>query len=479
MKPPYHIFRRNGKAYLLDVERLIAGKVSETAARALEKPPAREPTHLPPSVQAELENLELLGSVPEKPGKLPSPGKIKLPTDVPISSMVLLVTERCNLECRYCFGRPGTADMDEKTARRAVDWLIGQSRKASQLSICFFGGEPLLNFPLIERTVEYARKRGEETGKGFSFSITTNAILLDRARIAFFRKHDFAVLVSFDGPPEIQDQNRPRRGGGGSFRMTVPKIKRLLEAMERDRISCRATFCGQTEATAVYGALRELGFPTVDVRPVSPPIAAAGGKTRQLRKSEAYRRRFAAHFEEEAERFVRAVKTRDREALTPMQIFGKLVRRLIARKKIFFPCSAGREAVGISIDGSCYPCHRFFGLGEYRIGGIDSPGPARDEYLKAPMLSREPCSNCWASTICAGGCYHDNLALTGDRFTPDPTFCEDNRRLIETAIELYCGLDDSDRIWFMEETARLQRRSPAADGSFFALFQQTMGGLVK
>ncbi len=477
---PFHIFGRNGKTYFLNLDRLIAAEVSASTAAALDHLSQTPGAPLSPSVRSELKDL----GFPENEPDQRALKDIELEKDAAVSAMSLLVTEHCNLRCTYCFGSRGENEMTESTALLAVDWLIGQSKQGSDLSICFFGGEPVLNFSLIKRVVTYARRKGEEVGKRFSFSITTNAILLDDNQIAFLREHNFFVLVSLDGPLEIQDRNRPCQGGVGSYLATVPRIKRLLEVMEGDHISCRATFCGRTEVENVYAALRGLGFPTVDIKPVSPPLPAPGAAryretVRQLRKSEEYRQQLIRHFEQDAVRFRRAVKEKDRGAFTPMQVYGKLLRRLTAHKKIIFPCSAGREAIGVSTDGTCYPCHRFLGVSDYRIGRIDSRGLAREEYLETPMRNREPCYSCWALAICAGGCYYDNLAMTGDRFTPSRSFCEDLKLLIEMAIELYCGLEQVDRDWLMEETQRLQQKSHPAHGSFFAVFQRELGDLLK
>jgi hypothetical protein len=113
---------------------------------------------------------------------------------------------------------------------------------------------------------------------------------------------------------------------------------------------------------------------------------------------------------------------------------------------------------------------------EYRIGDINSSRLRRDEYLAPP--AREPCSSCWALPICAGGCYYDNLALTGDRFRPDPAFCADLREVIETAIVIYCDLSDAERAWLLEETERIRGRPAPAPGAFFSLFQEELGGLL-
>ena len=67
------------------------------------------------------------------------------------------------MRCPYCYGDGGGygggGAMSEETAFRAVDWLIGQAGDGKEIWISFFGGEPLLNFALMEKVVAYAREK--------------------------------------------------------------------------------------------------------------------------------------------------------------------------------------------------------------------------------------------------------------------------------------------------------------------------------
>ena len=100
--------------------------------------------------------------------------------------MVLNVTNQCNLSCTYCYeyGEDKIVDtengkqpkfMSEETARQSVDFMLKESGDNKVAHVTFFGGETLLNFPVLKKTIAYARQRGAELGKEVDFSLTTNA----------------------------------------------------------------------------------------------------------------------------------------------------------------------------------------------------------------------------------------------------------------------------------------------------------------
>ena len=64
----------------------------------------------------------------------------------------------------------------------------------------FFGGETLMNFPILKVAIPYARQRAAELGKQVEFSLTTNATLLQPETIEFLADNDIGVTVSIDGP---------------------------------------------------------------------------------------------------------------------------------------------------------------------------------------------------------------------------------------------------------------------------------------
>src|SRR5437667_1270645 len=94
----------------------------------------------------------------------------------PLSTMVLNVTNQCNLACTYCYeyGEDKIVDtehgkqskfMSESTARESVEFLLKESGPSRVAHLTFFGGETLLNFPVLKATIAYARQRASEVGK--------------------------------------------------------------------------------------------------------------------------------------------------------------------------------------------------------------------------------------------------------------------------------------------------------------------------
>ena len=88
-------------------------------------------------------------------------------------------------------------------AKKAIDFLKRAFPKMQKnRHIGFYGGEPLLNFELIERAVEYAKKL---FGEDMSFAITTNATLVNDKIAEYFAKNNFNIIISLDGPQEMHD----------------------------------------------------------------------------------------------------------------------------------------------------------------------------------------------------------------------------------------------------------------------------------
>ena len=168
----------------------------------------------------------------EAPNDLPPP-------DFPLNTMVLNVTNKCNLACTYCYeyGDDKIVDtqygtqpkfMSDETAEESIEFLLKQSGVQPTAHCTFFGGETLLNFPVLQKTVAYARRRAEEEGKRITFSLTTNATLLKPEIIRWLADNDIGVTISIDGPKPVQDGLRVFHNGKGTYDVVLPKIRELL-----------------------------------------------------------------------------------------------------------------------------------------------------------------------------------------------------------------------------------------------------------
>lgn len=116
-----------------------------------------------------------------------------IPANFNIKSIEINIIHSCNLNCLYCYGNGGNygsknAIMTYDIAKKSVDFLIKESHNEKKLNIIYFGGEPLMNFEIIQETTLYAIEECTKNKKEVSFSITTNGTLLNKDIIDFFDK---------------------------------------------------------------------------------------------------------------------------------------------------------------------------------------------------------------------------------------------------------------------------------------------------
>jgi sulfatase maturation enzyme AslB (radical SAM superfamily) len=111
-----------------------------------------------------------------------------------ITSLTLVLSEKCNFSCPYCPQRKGKNALNNQDIETFLALL--KPRLAKEVWLGFYGGEPLLSWPLIKKTVAFTEKYFKNK---FRFTLTTNGSLLKKEHILFFRKHRFELVLSYDG----------------------------------------------------------------------------------------------------------------------------------------------------------------------------------------------------------------------------------------------------------------------------------------
>ncbi len=148
------------------------------------------------------------------------------------------VTDACNLNCKYCAYGEFYNDYDERenkmmsvsAAIKIIDYLVEFWNSEQNMSakrnvyISFYGGEPLMNMPFIESVVEYVESLHCKY-RNFTFSMTTNAVLLERY-MDFLVKHDFNLLISLDGN-EYNNSYRVNMTGTPAYPIVISNVDKL------------------------------------------------------------------------------------------------------------------------------------------------------------------------------------------------------------------------------------------------------------
>ncbi len=347
----------------------------------------------------------------------PMAGELKQKSAGVVKALCLHVAHTCNLNCSYCFASQGKyhgerALMSYEVGRQALDFLIAHSGARHNLEVDFFGGEPLMNFQVVKRLVEYARSVEKEHGKHFRFTLTTNGMLIDDDVIDFANRECSNVVLSLDGRKEIHDRFRVDYAGNGSWDRIVPKFQKLVQARGGKNYYMRGTFThANPDFLKDIQTMLDLGFSELSMEPV---VCAPDDPSALTEEDKAV---VMEQYEKLAELMIR--RRREGKPFTFYHYMIDLTGGPCVYKRIS-GCGSGTEYMAVTPWGDLYPCHQFVGEEKFKLGNVwdgVTETAVRDEFAACNAYARPECASCWAKLYCSGGCaanaYHASGSVRG------------------------------------------------------------------
>jgi uncharacterized protein len=368
--------------------------------------------------------------------------------------VTVLTTLQCNFACGYCFqGDHGdynkhAAKMSMETALRVAEWADERldTLKPESFALTFFGGEPLLNLPVMYFLAERMWASCEARGVRMLVNIITNGLLLTPEVVNRMAPYGLnGVKITLDGDRDMHNRMRPLRGGQGTFDKIIHNI-RLVAG--KCRISIGGNFDEESVESypALLDFLREQEFadqltrvafkPVIRARPsnggdpCTPPSSSLAGAP----APRSVPRRPDAAPAASGSKFISLTAVGgDAKPLngTCMTSAGGGTSicdncNFIDEKMSFLreetmkrgfatvdgvhmgPCEIHRRhAHTIGPDGSLYACPGFTGDARMSTGHIDGRQQAWQQSAAArfdALAAWKQCDDCAFIPVCAGGC---------------------------------------------------------------------------
>lgn len=351
-----------------------------------------------------------------------------------IKALCLHVSHDCDLRCRYCFASTGSFKQQRKlmsfeVGKQAIDFLLKSSGNRRNLEVDFFGGEPLLNFDVVKRIVEYAREEEKKYKKHISFTLTTNATMLNDEIIEYLNANMDNVVLSHDGRKDVNDFMRIDTNGFGTYDRITQNILKFIKLRNGKTYYVRGTFTSKNlDFWEDVLHLNDLGIKEISMEPVvlddKSPYAIRLEHIEQLKKG------YDILADEYLKRKLKG------EGFNFFHFNIDLSGGPCVSKRLS-GCGAGFEYVAIDPDGNIFPCHQFVDKPEFCLGNVFD-GISRfelvEEFKKNNIYEKEECLGCWARFYCSGGCAAANYNMNGDLKKPYIVGCELERKRVENAI---------------------------------------------
>lgn len=379
--------------------------------------------------------------------------------------IVLELTEDCNLRCGYCIYNAhhqahrsfSNKSMSFDIAKRSVDCVM-QDYQGDEFALTFYGGEPLVNFELMKRIIEYFKERYPMVKKSFGF--TTNLTLLDDEMIDYFSKtEELEIVCSLDGPRRLHDKFRRDLNGKGSYEIATSNFIKLMENFYNKKAG--RTLMVNCVITPPYtkDKLDEISryFRTELKIPqeinINYSYVDVGDMVFDYDRKEVIDKNLNLEISPLEEWAAKDFEING----TDSEYFGlidKELARVAGRMKsdnivngsfLHGNCLPGQRRLYVTTDGRFRPCEK--------VGNIPSLGDcftgydydkSYEIYLKTyAQKYHEICKNCWARTMCAV-CYESSVTTDSSNLYETEGMCDTSRQIIKDMFVNYFTLYEKD-----------------------------------
>ena len=374
------------------------------------------------------------------------------------SLFLFVVTLRCDHSCPYCQVSRQSSDrhafdMSADTADRAIDFMF--RTPSPNIKVEFQGGEPLLNFDLIQQLVLKVKERNRQESRQIQFVIATNSAYLTDAVLGFCKEHDIYLSTSLDGPSQLHNKNRPRPGGD-SYERTIDGINRARAALGHDRVAAlmTTTEASLSQPKEIIDEYIRQGFESIFLRPISPyGFAVKTGQSASYGVDHwlTFYRDGLSYILELNARGIRLVE--EYSALLLRKVLTPFATGYVDLQS---PAGIGISCLAFNYDGDIYASDEARMLAEmgdhkFRLGNVNRDSyedvmlsPVLIEALEATMTEVMPmCADCGFQPYC-GSDPVQHYATQGDVVGHKPTsvFCRKNMEVLRHLFRL---LEDDPR----------------------------------
>lgn len=377
----------------------------------------------------------------------------------------IYLTEACNLRCSYCFVddkhnhrhlhdpiQYARTDSDkEDMVQKFIDFVLNDPNGRSSKYIHFFGGEPLIRAKSIERICREITEQAKTMLPNckITWGITTNGTLLTDENCQLLKRWNVGVQLSLDGSEEGNDVTRQLMGGDqaakriGHNHSDVATTGKKYGAFKLVKIANYLKYFGDNARMTLtidnlrflnqsIHELKSMGFKSFSVIPDTDSGSWDG------------------HWEEYRHEVMKLWDTCMQDGTIIVNFVKQTMDTILTNKPApTHLCQAGRNVIGISVDGDIYPCHDF--LGKYsknaqtahdlQIGHIDKGWTLNTTKFEDVKCNDEivsgaghDCKTCHAKSICERGCPYINYASEGAVKTVNSAYCEVTRINAEIAL---------------------------------------------
>jgi sulfatase maturation enzyme AslB (radical SAM superfamily) len=183
------------------------------------------------------------------------------------ANLFLALNEWCNLDCSYCNVYKTKKSLTFEQCKQAYIYFLKQYTSFEGYNVFFMGGEPMLSYPDIVKSILFLESLSKSLGKSISFGMPTNTTLLTRTSLEFFKKHQVSVSLSIDSLNSEYDYRNIR----GSEISSVPILLRNIELFQEYRDILRIKIVVMPDTVpylrSTFAQLRTLGFDFINIQP--------------------------------------------------------------------------------------------------------------------------------------------------------------------------------------------------------------------
>lgn len=320
--------------------------------------------------------------------------------------IVLEMSEDCNLRCRYC---PHTlADSlpsdrphrHRNMSREVIDLVFSEYFKPERTTVphlFFYGGEPLLNYPMVE----YAVKKARALSKTPMIFVVTNGLLLTEPMVRFFAANEVGLQISLDGPH--QDEYRQTADGHGSLAPLLDKLKWIADQFPEfyyRYVIFNVTVTQDADFEETMGFFEDNELLRYNWQGYNPEIY---GLNNQLRNTDPAGQRARMCQDYVQDKGWEQGLSFPKLALTlPTIYLDKRWHGETDHAFVLWGCHIYKNVLFVSVDGQCSVCEKIQQRGNLgRLG--DDAGirqGALEYYRKLYAIAAPKCSRCWANKLC-------------------------------------------------------------------------------